>query len=60
MTHTSPNAAGQSSEGQDLGGSGLLRRFLSLRTLLSFLVAAGLLGLSWVLADLRVDEIVAH
>ena len=51
---------GESSEVQNLGGSGLLRRFLSLRTLLSFVVAAGLLALSWVLAGLRIEDIVAH
>ncbi len=60
MTTASSNLPGEPTEGQDLGGSGLLRRFLSLRTLISFLVAAGLLALSWVLADLHVDEILAH
>jgi uncharacterized membrane protein YbhN (UPF0104 family) len=50
----------ESSEAQDFGRSGLLRRFLSLRTLLSFLVAASLLALTWILADLRMEDIASH
>ena len=36
---------------------GLLRRFLSLRTLISFIVAAALLVVSWTLAGLTVEDI---
>ena len=38
----------------------LRRRFLSSRTLLSFLVAGILLALTWILADLRLDDIVSR
>ncbi len=38
----------------------LRRRFLSIRTLLSFAIAAGLLVLVWVLADLSLEEILDH
>ena len=36
---------------------GLLRRFLSLRTLISFIVAAALLVVSWILAGLTFEDI---
>ena len=38
----------------------LRRRFLSSRTLLSFLVAGALLALTWILADLRLEDIVSR
>ena len=38
----------------------LRRRFLSARTLASFLVAGGLLALAWILADLRLEDIVSR
>ncbi len=44
--------------GGDISRAGLLHRFLSWRTLFSFVVAGALLAVAWVLADLRLDEIV--
>ena len=54
-----PLAAVKADSGGDISEPGLLRRFLSWRTLVSFVVAGALLAVTWVLADLRPDEIAA-
>ena len=42
---------------EEITHGGLIRRVLSVRTLLSFAIAAGILVAVWIIADLRVEDI---
>ncbi len=52
--------AEQESARTDIQTSGVLGRFLSVRTLIGFAIAVGLLVITWILADLRIEDVLSQ